>query len=152
MVEFVRRGGYFERNALIACHVCSNREDAPSLIQIANIEGELFVHDGHHRVIAVALAKRHLIFDAELTVTKYTWEDYTKANIAKKWYTPFDPRTEVRLADLTRFRKMMANTQEFEELQLFTIKNFAHLYKTERTYKNVYEMADDDAISQYRMS
>lgn len=152
MVEFVKRGGYFNNSALTAFHVTGQRNDKPSLMHIADIEGQLFIHDGHHRAMAILMGGRSLVDESEFKIFQYSWEEYIKPNLEKKWYTPFDPRVESRLADLTRFKKMMHCCDEFEELQLFAIKNFAHYYKTERKFTWLYEMEKDESISQYRMS
>ncbi len=151
MTEFVRRGGYFSRNALLAFHVDMKLEHKPALMHIADIEGQLFIHDGHHRAMAIYLSGRSLIFDREFTLRQYTWEDYTKVNLANRWYTPFDPRTHVRMTDLSDFRNMIAKAKGDEELQRFVINHFCHLYKEFRFTTWIHQMANDEAISQYRI-
>jgi hypothetical protein len=150
MVEFVKRHGYFDQNAMSAFHVCDGRPDVPSLIHIADIKGQLFIHDGHHRAMAAYLGGRHHIFDKEFCIFEYSWEDYLKPNLDKQWHTPFDPRTEVRLTDMSRYRRMMSYCKDDEELRSFAIKNFSYYYKTERKLTWLHEMANSDpAISQY---
>lgn len=151
MIAFVERNGYFDHNAMTAFHVCADRQDIPSLMHIADIKGQLFIHDGHHRAIAAYLGGRKVIFDKEFWIKEYSWEDYMQTNLANKWHTPFDPRTEVRLSDLTPFRNMMRYCDEDEDLRSFAIKHFSHRYKTERKLTWLSEMVDNDpAISRYR--
>lgn len=102
-------------------------------IHIADIDGVLYVHDGHHRLVAYLLDPNLEIGDAEYVVQRYALEDYTRWN-PPRWLTPFDPRVEVRVPDFYAFK---------EEAQLrmdeVWVQSNRHLYVQPR---QVHSMAD----------
>ena len=81
-------------------------EKDPSLIVITEFEdGTRFIHDGHHRVLAALIAGRNFLSDLEYVIWKFKYSQYMEINFDKGFVTPFDPRTEVRLADFGNFKK-----------------------------------------------
>jgi hypothetical protein len=137
MIEFVRRGGFFTKDALLAFHVFNSLSNYPSIMHVAKIDDTFYLHDGHHRAIAAWVAGRHAIHSDEYEVIPYTFDDYMKSNPKKKWFTPFDPRTEVRLADLTEYRNIIAESK-LSHHSLVALHG--DKYKTARRFSTLEEM------------
>lgn len=77
-----------------------------NLIAITEFEdGARYVRDGFHRVLS-AYCARHtpVLYDGEYFIEHLTYQRMMQANLAVGYFTPFDPRTEVRLADFGDFR------------------------------------------------
>lgn len=102
MVELISVGGKFDLPTL---EKYSSGKDI-RLINISRFEdGRLFIHDGHHRVAAVYLGGRKYLYDDEYVIKDWTYSEYLEINFEKKWVTPFDPRTEVRVPDYGDYKK-----------------------------------------------
>jgi hypothetical protein len=100
MMDFVADGGVWNEGSL--------RQYAgveQSLIQLSMFPPEpggsplLLIHDGHHRLVATLLAGRDFLHPDEFEVTQWTYADYLSINLSLEWVTPFDPRSQARLAD-----------------------------------------------------
>jgi len=103
MVAFVKSGGIFTQKVLDDYNSCSGN----NLIMLNRFEdGRFFLHDGHHRVAAIWLAGRDFIYPEELGgFTDYVYARYGRPNFDRGWYTPFDPRTQVRIPDFFDFKE-----------------------------------------------
>lgn len=74
-------------------------------------DGRRYVHNGHHRVVAVHLAGRAALLPTEYAERAWTYAEYAAWNPTAGWVTPFDPRTEMRVADLTWHRAIIRGFQ-----------------------------------------
>ena len=108
MIEFVRGGGFWTVEALTAyaekkqCRVCP-------LIELSKFpDGRFMVHDGHHRVVATYLGGRGYLRIDEYRIKEWKYEDYMSINFDLNYITPFDPRKESRLADISAFKRQVA--------------------------------------------
>jgi hypothetical protein len=123
----------------------TQREILGAPLAISRFEdGKLFVHNGHHRIAALIVAKMtHLAADA-YTITNWTYADYLEINWTCRYLTPFDPRTESRVADLATFRRAVENLFLFGA-SLPTIETFirtqTQLYKCPRRLRSFTELA-----------
>jgi hypothetical protein len=145
MVEFASRGGTFTYDALLSYAVC-NRVDVSPKIHIAFIkdDGSLLVHDGHHRVVAIHRAGRHILHTREYDFHEYSYDDYLNANPDKGWYTPFDPRTECRLADFGDFKDSVRRLYylNMPTLAALSISRHAAGYKEPRRISTISELSE----------
>lgn len=71
-------------------------------------DGQIYCHNGHHRVAACAVAGREELREGEYALEDWTYAQYQEINWEVNWTTPFDPRLETRAADLTPFRTALA--------------------------------------------
>ena len=98
MTAHVRGGGGFRE--------ATSPAGRPAPIVIDRFpDSRLFVRDGSHRVTAVLLGRDdRRLWPGEYRVCEMTYPMYTSLDPADAWLTPFDPRTEVRLADVLDFK------------------------------------------------
>lgn len=137
MTAFVRDGGFFTKNCL-SKH--QSRGKTSPLIEITQFEdGQYFLHDGHHRAAAIVLGGREFIDNTEYRIRHFTYDEYIHPNLAVEWWTPFDPRIELRLSDTSSFKNMLhkfndgvspddENFSMSEDAILHTIYTKRHLY------------------------
>lgn len=133
MVKFVQSGGFFTTNCL-SKH--KSRGKTSPLIEITMFEdSRYFIHDGHHRAASIIIGGRDFIDSTEYRIRTFKYEDYLSPNLASNWWTPFDPRTEVRLSDMSEYKILMhqlinrsTNVNEILE----TIESNKHLYAEAR--------------------
>lgn len=145
MIEFVKSGGFFTSNSLSKY---PNKGKTSPVIKLTSFEdGKLFVHDGHHRAAAIVLGGRDFLDSTEYSIKYFNYSDYTDANLDAKWWTPFDPLTEVRMPDLSAYKesiRLLFNSEPIEAV-LDHIHRYRHLYSepSERvlTLRELAEMA-----------
>jgi len=108
----------------------------PNPVQISDFgDGQLYVHNGHHRVSACVLAGRTALLPGEYEVRSWTFEKYAEINWSCNWTTPFYPPTEVRVADLSVFRRAVALVDQMAgraAAEVF-IRRYGAFYKRPRT-------------------
>ena len=104
MIEFVKKGGVWTLQNLQ--HYANQHSLKPSPIMEISLfpDGKLMIHDGHHRAIATYLGGRTFLYPSEFWIRNWTYEDYTGINFAARWVTPFDPRTDLRSAEIYGFK------------------------------------------------
>lgn len=133
MVQFVKSGGFFTPNCL-SKH--KSRGKTSPLIEITMFEdGKYFLHDGHHRAASIVIGGRDFIDSIEYRIRVFKYDNYLSPNLAAEWWTPFDPRTEVRLSDMSEYKTLMhqlinRNAETDEVLE--TIERNKHLYTEAR--------------------
>lgn len=133
MVQFVQGGGFFTPNCL-SKH--KSRGKTSPLIEITMFEdGRYFLHDGHHRAASIVIGGRDFIDSTEYRIRVFKYDNYLSPNLAVEWWTPFDPRTEVRLSDMSEYKTLMHQlinrNAEADEI-LETIECNKHLYTEAR--------------------
>lgn len=161
MIEFVRSGGIFDKTVLLSRYAKPPVPEPP-LIKITRFEdGALGIHDGLHRAFSIWKAGRKILLPEEYEFEDWRYEDYNEINFANGWYTPFDPRREVRLPDLSGFKKKireildgpdmlaldMGSARAEEEAIQFIMKN-SGLFKLPRTVWKIGEIENTPAIGQ----
>lgn len=101
MVEFVSSGGFYTQQALI-----NRNPNRKSLIAINQFEdGEFYVRDGMHRLASIYIGGRTKLREDEFFVEQWTYDQYREINLDTGWFTPFDPKFEVRRPDFFDFKK-----------------------------------------------
>lgn len=114
MVDFVRSGRYFDQVELdryaAANPNCYGMACAPSkpspLIQIDQMEdGVMYARDGHHRLFSIWSGSRAYLLPSEYQVKQRTYAQYAEINLRAGWTTPFDPRVEIRKANLANWKE-----------------------------------------------
>jgi len=112
MVDFVNSGGFWTQDELIKYSKVSGNPCC-GLIQIHKLDDSFSVlHDGHHRMVATFLSKRDYLREDEYEIKSWPYLDpekktgYLDINHENGWYTPFDPRTHLRVADIKEFKQL----------------------------------------------
>ena len=139
MILFVQSGGFFTKNCL---EKHSNKDNRISpVIEITSFEdGKLFIHDGHHRATAIVLGGREFLDTTEYRIRNYSYNDYINANLSADWITPFNPLTEVRLADTSEYKHVIRNVDNDKILK--SIVDYQHLYKAPRAIESLCDFAE----------
>lgn len=104
----------------------------PMSAKISIIENQWYLHDGHHRVVA------HLkdpSIPLVLITEYYSLADYRDPN-PPLWLTPFDPISEVRLADFGDYKRLAR-----EKSPEWMLKN-KHLFAEERRIHRMVDLAN----------
>lgn len=114
MLEYVRSGGIF------ADPIKHKRP-----IVITRFEdGKLFIRDGFHRTTSIYLARpSKLIYPPEYEIENMTYDMWINANHHNGWYTPFDPRIEVRRADFFGFKNEVIELMKSRDPSEFILNN-----------------------------
>lgn len=153
MVEFVKEGGFFTSETL-SSFLTTKRKDSSLLfnlnpIKIVQFEDGLnFLHDGLHRSTAIWIAGRKILDPREFVVENWTYKEYLEINLSDKWYTPFDPRKEVRVNDFLAYKRLV---EDFinkdprpieEEIRRFILDHYeAKSYTEPRSAKSIADVA-----------
>jgi hypothetical protein len=104
MIRYVRGGGFWTSDALNE-HASVKGLRAPQPIYISRFpDKRMKIHDGHHRLVSTFLGGRAFLREDEYVVGDWTYEAYNTINPDVRYVTPFDPRTEVRLADFGEYK------------------------------------------------
>jgi len=138
MAQLVRGGDFFDKNTLE-----SYDTEKAFLMEIAEFpDGRHFLHNGHHRCIAISYGGRDYLREDEYYIKKWKYEDYDSINFDVGYYTPFDIRTETRISDLSKYKEFIKGMiHEYgEEFTLDVIKHCKVLYAKKRTYSTINEL------------
>jgi hypothetical protein len=157
MVLFVREGGFFDAKNLQKFAEENHIRTAP-IIKIARFEdGKLFLHDGHHRVCSILLGNRDFLEKDEFFVEDWFYADYMSINLEQKWYTVFDPRKEVRIADISKYKKMVDDflnkspKPNFDQISSFIFNCYeSRLYVETRSATSIAEMIEKPHFSRLK--
>lgn len=141
MASFARRGHLFTSDLLMG----------GDLIEIARMEdGKLFIHNGHHRCVAIAgTRKRDYLDENEYYVKEQTYSLYNSINFDVGYVTPHDIKTEIRVPDLKNYKTFMQNViDEYGyEMAEGIIAISKPLYANPRKLYDVYDLADNEYAS-----
>jgi hypothetical protein len=101
LLDHVRAGGKFDVGSLTA-----HDRDSATLLYVTRFEdGRMMLRDGLHRATAVMLARPSGALDpSEVIVEDMTYDMFRKPALSAGLYAPFDPQTEVRIADFRAYR------------------------------------------------
>lgn len=90
-------------------------------IEILSVEDKLYVHNGHHRLVAFDLIYGWI--DSQfLNIYTYTLDEMMSVNTKIGWITPYDPEYYVREHDFHKYKRDLKlyldndNKVEFEKL------------------------------------
>lgn len=80
-------------------------------VQIIRIRGtsDLFINNGHHRLVAAHQLWGCFSMD-NIQWKEYAWEEFLEINFDVGWLTPHDPYTECRFPDFWKFKSEMLQT------------------------------------------
>ena len=109
MTKFVSEDGIFTKEAIESYKPNANTPHL--LMRLTQFEdGKLFLGDGHHRIIGMVEAGREQLHRDEFFIERWNYEAYQEIVFTYPdgkwmgWITPHDPRTEIRLPDLSEFK------------------------------------------------
>ena len=125
MVEFVKNGGRFNQERLNEYSPDHNK-----LIAITRCEdGVEYVRDGFHRIMAIHLGRPDgMVYDDECFIENLTYLRMNTPHLNMRYYTPFDPRVEVRAADFANFKAIVEKVIERGEDPIAFIAANRHAY------------------------
>jgi len=133
MIRFVSDGGRFDHESL-----ARHNPEHTSLIAITEFpDGQWYIRDGLHRTISIYLGRsERVLYEDEYQIEHMGYEMYLEPAVQHGWYTPFDPRTEVRLADFFEFKnKVLGLIDGGDDVEAF-IRSNKHMYATPRSHKH----------------
>lgn len=81
-------------------------DDLPKVVRFE--DGELFLRDGHHRCVASLAASRTTLLPSEYELEDWEYTAWSAPNFATGFITPYDPRLDIRVQDLTAHREAVA--------------------------------------------
>jgi len=101
MIRFVNEGGRFNTESL-------NNHDPEKhnpLVAVTQFEdGSLYIRDGFHRVMSIFIGRTNgVLYHDEYFLENLTYNRMMTPNLKMRYYTPFDPRIEVRASDFGNF-------------------------------------------------
>lgn len=141
MIEFVKNGGFWSREALDAFALQNGIRHSP-LMEIAVFPNRMMIHDGHHRIVSIFLGGRDYIREDEYVVKHWNYSNYMGINFKTGWVTPFDPNCEIRLPDISAFKRTALGIANFsEENAISFIKSRKDCYAKPRTMNSVASLA-----------
>jgi hypothetical protein len=143
MVECVRVGRVFDKKTLNAHTELFQDRPNPPLISINRFpDGVLMIHDGHNRAVACCLGGRDYFDDSEYFIKDYTYEDYMALEPQHDWFTPFDPRIEVRQAEFGKYKELARRIyRKRPELLVDFVSRFRYCYCLPREIRSVKELS-----------
>lgn len=102
MEAFVRAGGTYRFD--LGAKAAHGGQQPVTIERVP--EGACYVADGLHRVVSIFVGRKPPVLqDEEYRIKHVTYGMYLDIDLDGGWFTPFDPRTEVRLADLSVFKR-----------------------------------------------
>ena len=106
MAEYVKNGGYWTKECLEEYSKSQKLTRISPVIAISQFEDGLqFIHDGLHRSVSTWLGGRDYLRPDEFVLTNWKYEEYEEISPQNNWYTPFNPKIHLRVADLSVFKK-----------------------------------------------
>eukprot|EP01100_Stratorugosa_tubuloviscum_P006560 TRINITY_DN281_c0_g5_i1.p1 TRINITY_DN281_c0_g5~~TRINITY_DN281_c0_g5_i1.p1 ORF type:complete len:262 (-),score=105.48 TRINITY_DN281_c0_g5_i1:153-938(-) len=147
--RFISMGGRFNKgimnmNTNINTNIDMNMYNSnKNLITIYRFEdGKLYLWDGHHRVVALFVAGRLFLHPDEYIIKLGTFKETNSILENENYFTPFDPRFEIRLPEFGAFKQcafQILKTRGIQGVQQF-IKDCRGLYVAKRTFTNINEL------------
>jgi hypothetical protein len=139
MIKHIEERGFF--------HHCK------PLIEIAQFsdDNRHYIHNGHHRAVAMYLAGREYISTGEYYIKTWTYKDYDDVvffNEDRSWrgyVTPFDVRKEARIANLAHHKETVQKVFALhgEEAARLYIKQTRPLYCYSKRHYTVKDLANE---------
>jgi hypothetical protein len=130
MMNYVKEGGFFSLD-VIGKFGGKDKQ----LISIAQLpDNQEYIHNGHHRVLAIYLAGREYIRDDEYVNVSRTYGQYMTCNFDSDYLTPFDPRKYTRIPDFSEFK---AEIRDMVKKKISPIEISRHIKLNDVRYKVV---------------
>ncbi len=144
MTQFVRNGGYWTIDVIREWCKTKTTDRVGHLIQLSLFEdNQLYIQDGHHRIASTFAGGRKELRHDEFEVSLWRYSDYLEINPALDWFTPFDPRTEIRLPDIASFKNKARDLFVIDEQEAIKfIRNNKSLYAVPRKIFGIVEMCE----------
>lgn len=148
MVEFVKAGGKFTQDEISKYLGVPPTPDLP--IELAQFpDHRLFVHNGHHRVVAMHLGGRTHLYQGEYYVKYWRYIDYNDIvflNPDGTWrgyVTPFDIKSECRLPDFVQYKLRVKDIYYEHGAEAATeyIKSHPSEYKKRKQWRSIPSLA-----------
>lgn len=134
MIDFVEKGGFWTNEVLKHYALENNRKVCPLIEIVCFPNNQYMIHDGTHRSVSIYLAGRNYLRFDEYLVKKWTYQNYLEISFENNWVTPFDPRTEIKIADIGEFKKKALEISKISlEESINFIRNNKDLYIVPRT-------------------
>lgn len=108
-------------------------------VNLSEIEGEIYIHDGHHRLAGLWLAGGRTLYEGEYTLRKFTVKDYLTINWTRGYVTPFDPREQVRIADFKDIKERILESEWDEDF----IYSNRFLWSEDRKISSLEELVNE---------
>lgn len=147
MIRFVKAGGRFTADARLAQSLLTESvRGTPPSVHIALMEdGQMVLHDGHHRAVACFLSGRFHFESSEYEIVKYTYADYAELHPEKGWFTPFDVLKEVRIPDFSLYKEVAREVYDSEGLEGLRrlVNEYKHYYLEPRRIFTVQELVHE---------
>ena len=144
MKELVARGDVFSVGKL-----AEYNPNSIKLIELYELEdGKIYCHNGHHRIFSIFQAGRTFLYKDEFVLSKAKYSWFEECNPWDGWYTPYDLRTQVRLADLRAYKMRAAFALEemLDPKGIFEwIERRWHEYATDREIEKIWELGSKAA-------
>lgn len=139
MIDLVKQGDHFSVGKLAEYDPKSTR-----LIELYELDdGIIYIHNGHHRLWSIYKAGRTFLYKDEFTLKPATYEWFAELNPEAGWYTPYDLRTEIRLANLQFWKSKAAyhyneivNPKDFDQW----VRDHDYLYLEDREIEKIWEL------------
>lgn len=143
MTEFAEDGGIFNCE-ILQCH--NYRNTTSPLIQLARFEdGQIYIRDGHHRLVAIYRSGRQYISEEEYVIREWEYRQWLTPNLKVGWVTPFDPRIQIRVGDLGSYKKELSSIDnDIDKLQF--IKDNVDRYAIDRDISSIAELSILDRL------
>jgi hypothetical protein len=132
MVKFIKCCGIWDQKALNDY----SHSFAPLISLSIFPDDKVYVHDGHHRLVATILGGRDFIYPQEYVLQEWTYEQYLEINLAVGWVTPYDPRTHCRKSDFRQYKKKILALPPEEAVKMILNRNEYLEPRTIHTFKD----------------
>ena len=141
MIEFVQNGNFWTDENLSLFALTNNIRKAAT-IEIAEFpDGQLMIHDGHHRCISKLLGGSLYLREDEFHIKKWQYSNYQNLNLKNSWFTPFDPKTEVRKAEFKEFKDKVLLLMKNEDIARKFILENKSMYAKTRMFFSLEDLA-----------
>jgi hypothetical protein len=129
MIDYTKSGGRYDPESLQLFD-----PEQTALIAIVEFDdGVRYVRDGFHRVMSIFAGRPNQTIDPdEYVLEQKTYQGYLTPKLEMGYFTPFDPRTEVRIADFSFFRWHIQALQAAGQDPTSFIMANRHLYTRAR--------------------
>lgn len=125
----------------------SNFSDLERKIVIKEFDdGELYIHDGHHRILALYMAFSWdaRLHEDEFILKSFKYEDFQKINWSCGWITPFNLREETRLPCVKEWKdhivyRLLARDCSMGDLESYIYEN-GNRYKEKRQVNTIRDL------------
>jgi len=146
MLTYAKEGGIFDYSNI---KKLDPNFKHPLINILACEDGKNYVWDGHHRVTAILLSGRKILFPSEYTIMEKQYSQLLCPNLQTCFFTPFDPRSELRLPEFGSFKskvnQMIDQNKSPHEIQDF-IFHSREKYCTKRNFSSFDDLIERSGL------